>query len=180
MDCSPPGSSVRGILQVRILEWVAISFSRCSQPRNWTCFFHLPALAGGFSNTKPPVVAVFHCKLLISLIYSVSITEQVFKIISHYSSFSVSPNLASFTWTVSPFPPFSCRSDISTQMLSSWHLTILVSKTTLFLWVIWQSFYYILTSFSNLPLRIFKSFIKILSHSKPLNFRWLYFFGKSY
>ena len=27
MDCSPPGSSVPGILQARILEWVAISFS---------------------------------------------------------------------------------------------------------------------------------------------------------
>ena len=35
MDCSPPGSSVHGILQARILEWVAISFSRgSSQPRN--------------------------------------------------------------------------------------------------------------------------------------------------
>ena len=30
MDCSPPGSSVRGILQARILEWVAIPFSRGS------------------------------------------------------------------------------------------------------------------------------------------------------
>ena len=30
MDCSPSGSSVRGILQARILEWVAISFSRGS------------------------------------------------------------------------------------------------------------------------------------------------------
>ena len=28
MDCSPPGSSVHGIFQVRILEWVAISFSK--------------------------------------------------------------------------------------------------------------------------------------------------------
>ena len=28
MDCSPPGSSVHGILQTRILEWVPISFSR--------------------------------------------------------------------------------------------------------------------------------------------------------
>ena len=28
MDCSPPGSSVHGISQARILEWVAISFSR--------------------------------------------------------------------------------------------------------------------------------------------------------
>ena len=28
VDCSPPGSSVRGILQARILEWVAIPFSK--------------------------------------------------------------------------------------------------------------------------------------------------------
>ena len=27
MDCSPPGSSVPGILQARVLEWVAIPFS---------------------------------------------------------------------------------------------------------------------------------------------------------
>ena len=37
VDRSPPGSSVRGILQARILEWVAISFSRgSSQPRDRT------------------------------------------------------------------------------------------------------------------------------------------------
>ena len=37
MDCSPPGSSVHGIFQVRILEWVAISFSRGSSwPRYWS------------------------------------------------------------------------------------------------------------------------------------------------
>ena len=35
MDCSQPGSSVHGILQARILEWVAMSFSRGpSQPRD--------------------------------------------------------------------------------------------------------------------------------------------------
>ena len=35
MDCSPPGSSVHGILQTRIPEWVAIPFSRgTSRPRN--------------------------------------------------------------------------------------------------------------------------------------------------
>ena len=32
MDCSPPGSSVHGILQARILEWVVIAFSRGSSP----------------------------------------------------------------------------------------------------------------------------------------------------
>ena len=37
VDCSLPGSSVHGIFQVRILEWVAISFSRgSSQPRDRT------------------------------------------------------------------------------------------------------------------------------------------------
>ena len=37
MDCSPPGSSVRGILQARTLEWVAILYSRGSfPPRDWT------------------------------------------------------------------------------------------------------------------------------------------------
>ena len=37
MDCSPPGSSVRGVLQARVLEWVAMSFSRgSSQPRDQT------------------------------------------------------------------------------------------------------------------------------------------------
>ena len=37
VDCSPPGSSIHGILQARILEWVAISFSRgSSQPRDRT------------------------------------------------------------------------------------------------------------------------------------------------
>ena len=36
MNCSPPGSSVHGILQARILEWVAISFSRdLPDPGTW-------------------------------------------------------------------------------------------------------------------------------------------------
>ena len=51
MDCSPPGSSVHGIFQTRILEWVAISFSRqSSQPRDQTHISSLtsPALAGFF------------------------------------------------------------------------------------------------------------------------------------
>ena len=46
MDCSPPGSSVPGILQARILEWVAMpSFRGSSQPRDRTEAF---CTAGGF------------------------------------------------------------------------------------------------------------------------------------
>ena len=42
MDCSLLGSSVHGIFQVRILKWVAISFSRgSSQSRDWTWVSHI-------------------------------------------------------------------------------------------------------------------------------------------
>ena len=42
MDCSLPGSSIHGIFQARILEWVAISFSRgSSQPRDRTLVSHI-------------------------------------------------------------------------------------------------------------------------------------------
>ena len=52
MDCSPPGSSVQGIFQARILECDAISFSRwSSQRRDWT---RNPAWAGGILTTEPP------------------------------------------------------------------------------------------------------------------------------
>ena len=51
MECSLLGSSVHGIFQARILEWVAIPFSRgCSQPRV-ECTF--PVLEGGFFTTEP-------------------------------------------------------------------------------------------------------------------------------
>ena len=42
MDSNPPGSSVRGILQARTLEWVAISSSKWySWPRDRTCLFYI-------------------------------------------------------------------------------------------------------------------------------------------
>ena len=42
MDCSLPGSSIHGVFQARILEWVAISFSRGSfRPRDWTQVSHI-------------------------------------------------------------------------------------------------------------------------------------------
>ena len=55
MDCSPPGSSVHGILQVRILEWVAIRFSRGSSwPRDWTCISCSSCIAGRLFTSEPP------------------------------------------------------------------------------------------------------------------------------
>ena len=69
VDCSPPGSSVHGISQARILEWVAISYSRASsQPVDQT---HIPRIGRWILNHEPPgkplaynghllIIALFH------------------------------------------------------------------------------------------------------------------------
>ena len=58
MDCSPPGSSVHGILQARILEWLAISFSKeSSQPRDRPRSL---ALQTGALTSEPPGTPLFN------------------------------------------------------------------------------------------------------------------------
>ena len=56
MHCSQPGSSVQGVLQARILEWVAVPFCRGSSwPRDWTgVSYKSPILAGRFFILVPP------------------------------------------------------------------------------------------------------------------------------
>ena len=55
MDCNPPGSSVHGILQVRTLEWVAISSSRdLPDPGIKPTSLASPALAGRSFPTESP------------------------------------------------------------------------------------------------------------------------------
>ena len=45
MDCTPPGSSVHGILPARILEWAAMPSSRgFSQPRDQTCICYISCI----------------------------------------------------------------------------------------------------------------------------------------
>ena len=54
MDCRPPGSSVYGILQARILEWVAIPFSReSSWPKDWT---HIPCILDSLYCLGKPIM----------------------------------------------------------------------------------------------------------------------------
>jgi len=55
MENSLPGSSVHGISQAKILEWVDISFSRgSSQHREQTHALTTPELASRFLTTDPP------------------------------------------------------------------------------------------------------------------------------
>ena len=56
MDCSPPGSSVHGILQASILEWVAMRLSRGSSrgPKDQTYIFCGSCIADRFFSTETP------------------------------------------------------------------------------------------------------------------------------
>ena len=55
MDCSPPGSSVHGILHARKLEWVSMPSSRgSSQPRDRICLFCLLHWQAGSLPLAPP------------------------------------------------------------------------------------------------------------------------------
>ena len=52
VDCSPPGSSVHGVFQARMLEWVVISSSRgSSPPMNQN---HISCMVDRFFTTVPP------------------------------------------------------------------------------------------------------------------------------
>ena len=61
MDCSLPGFSVHGILQARILEWVAfLPPGELPNPGIEPASLTSPALAGGFFTTEPPGKPVAH------------------------------------------------------------------------------------------------------------------------
>ena len=66
MDCSPPGSSVHGILQARVLEWDAIPSSRGLTYRSNLRLS--PALAGGFFTTNATWEAPSRSMLLLLLL----------------------------------------------------------------------------------------------------------------
>ena len=66
MVCNPPGSSVQGISQARILEWVAISFSRGSSwPRDWTS---VSPTAGRFFTVWGTRETLIHNSVLIQMV----------------------------------------------------------------------------------------------------------------
>ena len=68
MGNSPPSSSVHGILQARILEWVAMPSSRgSSQPRGQTSISWSSCIAGGFFTAEPwgePLLCLTDCNIL--------------------------------------------------------------------------------------------------------------------
>ena len=62
MDCSLPGSSVRGILQAIVLKWIAIPFSRgSSRPRDQTWVFRIVDRRFTLWATWRNIKLKFHC-----------------------------------------------------------------------------------------------------------------------
>ena len=53
LDYSLPGSSVHGILQARVLEWVSVPSRGSSQSRDRTCIFCSSYIAGRFLTAEP-------------------------------------------------------------------------------------------------------------------------------
>ena len=73
MDCSPPGSSVHGILQEKILEWGAISYSGGVFPTQGSkpCLFHLRLWQADSLPLVPPVKPLSDLSLANVCFYSV-------------------------------------------------------------------------------------------------------------
>ena len=88
MDCSPLGSSLHGISQARILEWVATCFSRgYTWPRDWIGGL---ALSRGFFTTEPPWKP---CALLVGMqIASLSWFAQSCQQFTHHCFHTISRN----------------------------------------------------------------------------------------
>ena len=84
MDCSPPGSSVQWIPQARVLEWVAISFSRLTLPRANPYF----SVSGGLGNEPWPLGPCITCHPshpLISSELTLPILDSAFLVLKHLS-----------------------------------------------------------------------------------------------
>ena len=94
MDCGLPGSSVHWILQARILEWVAISFSRgSSRPRNRTQVSRIAGRRFNLWATRKPLIRYYR---LLELAVLVSCNFCILKISWDYYELSltfVSPTL---------------------------------------------------------------------------------------
>ena len=101
MDCSPPGSSVHGILQARILEWVAMPSSRgSSQPGDRTQF---SCIAGGFFTVWATREALISYAICLSLSDSCRLTFHCHHFTSDHS-------------TMFPLP---CSAEPSTRLAAS-------------------------------------------------------------
>ena len=139
MDCSPPGSSVHGILQARIMEWVATPFSR-----GWLTIYN--------SGIQPVALRLLHRQadiLPLSHFGAKKLCE------SHFSLQISCPNLMSFPSSLSTYHTRLCRNFCSLKHNSktSRNFFLLLSTSS------WRKI--VLTiDFSNLSIWFFSFFVR--------------------
>ena len=114
-NCSPPGSSLHGILQARILEWVTMPSSRgSSQPRNLTCVSCLLHCQAG---SLPLAQAAYWCQAL-SLTWSLIWCQGMVLVILRSSRagliifFNLSSIKESLKENLIPLLPFQWQVDL--------------------------------------------------------------------
>ena len=77
IDCSPPGSSVPGILQAGMLEWVAVPSSRgSSRPRDGTRVSYVSYIGRRFFTTRAPVLYFKYLVILFVNYTSVKLKKE--------------------------------------------------------------------------------------------------------
>ena len=85
VDCSPPSSSIHGILQARTLEWVAISFSRGSSwPRDWTQVSRIASRCFNFWATREAQEYWSGCYFLLQEIFPTQGSNLCFLHLLHW------------------------------------------------------------------------------------------------
>ena len=117
MNCSLPGSSVHGIVQARILEWVAISFSKYSHKCLLILFTHL-SCQSPYESTK-----VSHLSLLVPK-HSIQLSYYFLSLFFHLANCFINTLLRIFTylwnnWSVIFFSLMSLSIFNTKLMLSS-------------------------------------------------------------
>ena len=113
-----PSSSVQGILQERILEWVAVLSSRVSsQPRHWTCVLCLLHWQGSSLSLVPPAVPRKNKQLHANLHY---IKRRLIKTIFHKTCFSLFSSVQSLSRVRLFATPWIAAHRASLSITNSW------------------------------------------------------------
>ena len=119
MDCSLPGYSIHGIFQARILEWVAISFTRgSSQPKDQTCVSCIGRWTLPLSHLGSPVILFLHIYPVFQSLSASKIVDnfilKIFEWAKHSHSLKIE-KCESKQWKVSSL---SCHTFASIQLPS--------------------------------------------------------------
>ena len=119
VDWSPPGSSVLGVLQARILEWFAMSSSRGSSgPRDWTWVSCVFCCAGRFFTTEPqrnpPICISVPCNFKFLSPTFLLRFQLFFQISAHHTQLDISQVFQHLKWS----PPTSQQTWFLTHCFS--------------------------------------------------------------